>query len=89
MFHPIDDSEPPLLYLPGTGIASLEYAISGSCRQNLAGICNCVTHFLCRNKRASQYLGHMPPGLDDPDLSLRHVEARHSSSDLSSQNLED
>ena len=42
VFHPIDDSEPPLLDLPGTGIASLESAISGSCRQNLAGICNCV-----------------------------------------------
>ena len=42
MFHPINDSEHPLLYLPGTGIASQESAISGSCLQNLAGICNCV-----------------------------------------------
>jgi hypothetical protein len=24
VFHPIDDSETPLQYLPGTGIASLE-----------------------------------------------------------------
>jgi hypothetical protein len=32
----------PLLYLPGTGIASQETAISGSCQQNLAGICNSV-----------------------------------------------
>ena len=42
MFHPIDDCEHPLLYLPGTGIASQETAISGSCQQNLAGICNSV-----------------------------------------------
>jgi hypothetical protein len=42
MFHLIDDSEHPLLYLPGTGIASLERAISGSCQQNLAGICHSV-----------------------------------------------
>ena len=42
MFHPIDDCEHPLLYLPGTGIASQERAILGSCQQNLAGICNSV-----------------------------------------------
>jgi hypothetical protein len=42
VFHPIDDSEHPLLYLPGTGIASQELAVSGSCQQNLAGVCNCV-----------------------------------------------
>ena len=30
MLHPIDDCEHPLLYLPGTGIASQEIAISGS-----------------------------------------------------------
>ena len=42
VFHPIDNSEPPLLYLPGTGIASLESAISVSSRQYLSGICNCV-----------------------------------------------
>jgi hypothetical protein len=42
VFHPIDDSEHPLLYLPGTGTVSQESAISGSCRQNLAGICNSV-----------------------------------------------
>ena len=39
MFHPIDDCEHPLLYLPGTGIASQKRAISGSCQQNLYGIC--------------------------------------------------
>jgi hypothetical protein len=39
VFHPIDDCEHPLLYLPGTGVASQERAISGSCQQNLAGIC--------------------------------------------------
>jgi hypothetical protein len=42
MFHPIDDCEHPVLYLPGIGIASQERAISGSCWQNLAGICNSV-----------------------------------------------
>jgi hypothetical protein len=42
MLQPIDECEHPLLYLPGTGIASQEKAISGSCQQNLAGICNSV-----------------------------------------------
>jgi hypothetical protein len=40
--HPIDDREHPLLYWPSTDIASQETAISGSCQQNLAGICNSV-----------------------------------------------
>jgi hypothetical protein len=42
VFHPIDDCEHPLVYLPGTGIASQETAISGSFQQNLAGICYSV-----------------------------------------------
>ena len=42
ILHPIDDSEHPLLYLPGTGTASHETAISGSFQQSLAGICNSV-----------------------------------------------
>jgi hypothetical protein len=42
VFHPIADYEHSLLYLPGTGIASQEIAISGSCQQNLAGICKCL-----------------------------------------------
>jgi hypothetical protein len=42
VFHPIDDCEHPLLYLPGTGLASHKIAISGSFQQNLAGICNSV-----------------------------------------------
>jgi hypothetical protein len=42
VFHPIDDCEHPLLYLPDTGIASYETAIPGSLHQNLAGICNSV-----------------------------------------------
>ena len=42
VFHPIDDCEHPLLYLPGTGKVSQETAISGSFQQNLAGICNSV-----------------------------------------------
>ena len=43
MFHPIDDCEHPLLYLPGIGIASQERAMSGSFQQNLAGVCNGVS----------------------------------------------
>jgi hypothetical protein len=42
MFHPIDDCEHSLLYLPGTGIASQETVISGSCQKNLAGTGNSV-----------------------------------------------
>jgi hypothetical protein len=40
VFHPIYDCEHPLLYLPGTGRASQETAISGSCQQNLVFIYN-------------------------------------------------
>ena len=39
---PVDDCEHPLLYLPGTGRAPQETAISGSCQQALVGICNSV-----------------------------------------------
>jgi hypothetical protein len=42
VFYTIDDNEHPLLYLPGIGIASQVTAISGSCQQNLAGLCNSV-----------------------------------------------
>ena len=42
VFHPIAYCEHPLLYLPGTDIASQETAISRFCQQNLAGICNSV-----------------------------------------------
>ena len=42
VFHPIDDWEHPLLYLPGTSLASQETAISASLQQNLAGECNSV-----------------------------------------------
>jgi hypothetical protein len=42
VFHLIDDCEHPLLYLPGADIALQDTAISGSCQQNLAGICNSV-----------------------------------------------
>jgi hypothetical protein len=35
--HPIDGCEYPLLYLPGTGIASQDIDISGSRQQNLTG----------------------------------------------------
>jgi hypothetical protein len=36
----MDDCEHPLLYLPGTGRASQETAITGSCQQALVGICH-------------------------------------------------
>jgi hypothetical protein len=39
---PMDDCEHALLYLPGTGRASQQTAISGSCQQALVGICNSV-----------------------------------------------
>jgi hypothetical protein len=43
VFHPIDDCEQiHFLYLPGTGIASYETAISGCFQQNLFGIFNSV-----------------------------------------------
>jgi hypothetical protein len=42
VFHPIDDCEHLLLYLRGTGIALQETALSGSCEQNLSGICNSI-----------------------------------------------
>jgi hypothetical protein len=42
VIHPIDDCEHSLLYLPGTGIASQETAISRSFQENLAGMCNSV-----------------------------------------------
>ena len=35
----MDDCEHPLLYLPGTGRASQETAISGFCQQSLVGNC--------------------------------------------------
>ena len=36
---PMDGCEHPLLYLPGTGRASQETAISDSCQQSLVGNC--------------------------------------------------
>jgi hypothetical protein len=39
VLRPMDDCEHPVLYLPGTGRASEETAISGSCQQALVGIC--------------------------------------------------
>ena len=41
VFYLIDDSEYPLLYLPGTGIASYETGMR-SLQQNLSGICYSV-----------------------------------------------
>jgi hypothetical protein len=44
MLHPIDDCEHPLLYLPGTGIASHETAISGSFKTSIGYIANSKKH---------------------------------------------
>ena len=71
MFHPIDDYEHPLLYLPGTGIASQETTISGSFQQNLAGICNsvCLVADYGMDPWVGQFLdGH--PFVSAPSLSL-------------------
>ena len=43
VLHPIVDCEHPLMCLLGPGIVSLETAISGSCQQNLASVCNGVS----------------------------------------------
>jgi hypothetical protein len=40
VIHPIDDCEHPLLCLPGTGIASQETSVSGSCQQIFSAKCN-------------------------------------------------
>jgi hypothetical protein len=42
VLHPMDGCEHPPLYLSGTGRASQETAISGSCQLALVGICNGV-----------------------------------------------
>ena len=39
VLHPMDDCEHPPLYLPDTGKALKETAISGSCQQAIVGIC--------------------------------------------------
>ena len=39
VLHSMDDCEYPLLYLPDTGRALQETAISGSCQQALVGSC--------------------------------------------------
>jgi hypothetical protein len=42
VFHHIDDCEHPLLYLPGTGIASYETAITGPFSKIFLALCNSV-----------------------------------------------
>ena len=42
VLHPMDSCEHPLLYLSGTGRASQETGLSGSCEQALVGIHNSV-----------------------------------------------
>ena len=38
VLHPMDDCEHPLLYLPGSGRASQETAITSLCQQDLVGM---------------------------------------------------
>jgi hypothetical protein len=70
VFHLIDDCERPLLNLPGTGIASQEASISGSCQQNLSGICNSVWVWWL-------YIGWIPgwcsPWMVHPSVSALNV----------------
>ena len=48
VFHPIVDCEHPLLYLPGTGIASYKTAISGSLQHMLSFLkCYYLHVWLC------------------------------------------
>jgi hypothetical protein len=54
VFHPIYDCEHPLLYLPGTGIASYKTSISGSIHQNLAGVCNSVWVFIKKEEEEAE-----------------------------------
>jgi hypothetical protein len=56
VFHPIDDCEHPLLYLPGIGIASQERAMSGFCQVSEE-----------RNKRRSQKMERSPMLMDWQD----------------------
>ena len=66
VFHPIDDYEHPLLYLPGTGIDSQETAISGSFQHNLACICNSV----CIWWLIMGWIPHVRQSLDGPSFRL-------------------
>jgi hypothetical protein len=70
--YPMDDCEHPFLYLPGTGIASKERAMSGSCQENLSSIRNSVWVWWL-------YMGWIPmwgriwmvlPSISAPNLSL-------------------
>jgi hypothetical protein len=67
VFHPIDDCEHPLLYLPGTGNVSQEIAISGSFQQNLAGICNSACVWWLIMMRIDPLMGQ---SLDGPSFHL-------------------
>jgi hypothetical protein len=63
---PMDGCEHPLLYLPGTGRASPETAVSGSCQQNLVGIHNSDWVWWLYMEWIPQ-VGH---SLDGPSFSL-------------------
>jgi hypothetical protein len=63
VFHLIDDCEHPLLYLPGTGIASYETAITGSLQQNLSGICNTLTAYVEEDGLVGHHWEERPLGI--------------------------
>jgi hypothetical protein len=67
VFHRIDDCEHPFLYLPGTGLASQETTISGTCQQNPADICNSVCIWWLPTVVYDPLLGQ---SLDGPSFSL-------------------
>ena len=59
VFHPINDCEHPLLYLPGTGLASHETLISGSFQQNFAGVWNSVClWWLIMGRKTNMWILH-------------------------------
>jgi hypothetical protein len=79
VFHPIDDYEHPLLYLPGTGIASQETAISGSFQQNLSGQPGHLLHELGQGCLAPQRTLHAAGPLAHPDLEITWEHMGHRS----------
>jgi hypothetical protein len=56
VLQPIDDCEHLLLYLPGSGIASQERAILGSCQQTLSGICITLDEMTSKENSFKIYL---------------------------------
>ena len=81
VFHPIDDCEHPLLYLPSTGIAPQGRAMSGFFQQNLAGICTSKDIILSKVTQSqkksldihSLISGYWPRNLEYPRYNLQNT----------------